>query len=194
VPSHLIRTGALDSNHYEKLGKAIPELEPLPIFIDDSTDLGVSDIHARAQSLQNRYKIKFIIIDYLQIMRLPKGESQNVKLGEITRALKNLARKLGVPVLLLSQLNREVDKRNPPVPRLVDLRDSGSIEQDADNVLLLLRPSYYDMRDKNGLLFDKGMTEVIIAKQRNGPTGSVAIDFDEETIRFGDWIESREAV
>lgn len=168
---------------------AAEDLKHAPIYIDDSPDLTVLNLRARARRMSAQYGIKCIMIDYLQLMSAPGAarESRQVEVSTISRGVKSLARELNVPVICLSQLNRGSENREGNRPRMSDLRESGSIEQDADVVILLHREEYYHVQDENWKLEnpDKvGIAELIIAKQRNGPTGVVKLAWDNKTTRF----------
>ncbi len=170
-----------------KLQQAAADLAEAPMFIDDTPSLSVLELRAKARRLYSRHDIKLVIIDYLQLMSSPGAESRVNEVGEISRGVKALARELGVPVICLSQLNRNPEKRESNRPILSDLRESGSIEQDADVVMMLHREEYYHTaeegwKDQNP---DKvGLTELIICKQRNGPVGVVNLQFNREITRF----------
>ena len=154
----------------------------LPLFIDDTPNLSIQEIKSKTQRIifeQNH--IGLIIIDYLQLMENPNTNSGNrvEELSKITRALKNIAREFKVPVIVLSQLSRSVETRMNKRPILSDLRESGSIEQDADLVLMLYRDSYY-----NESIFEQNITELIVAKHRNGPLGMIILNFEAEFTKF----------
>jgi replicative DNA helicase len=151
------------------------------IFIDDSPGISSLEVRAKARRLKSREDIGLIIIDYLQLMqgRL-RVENRQQEISEISRSLKSLARELSIPVIALSQLSRAVESREPPRPRLADLRESGAIEQDADLVAFLYREEYYKKEtDEN-----RGIAELNIAKQRNGPVGNIKLTFIKEYTRF----------
>jgi len=156
----------------------------VPIFIDDSAALSPLEMRAKARRLKSTYDISCVVVDYLQLMHLGGGrvESRQQEITTISRHLKGLARELGVPVIVLSQLNRAAESREGNRPKMSDLRESGSIEQDADVVMLLHREDYYH-RGEAG--YEQNNTaELIIAKQRNGPTGIVPLIFREKLTRF----------
>jgi hypothetical protein len=168
---------------------AAEDLKHAPIYIDDSPDLTVLNLRARARRMAAQYGIKCIMIDYLQLMSAPGAarESRQVEVSTISRGVKSLARELNVPVVCLSQLNRGSENREGNRPRMSDLRESGSIEQDADVVILLHREEYYHVQNEDWKMEnpDKvGIAELIIAKQRNGPTGVVKLAWDNKTTRF----------
>jgi replicative DNA helicase len=177
-----VRTGHLSDREFPRLAMAAGRLGDAPIFIDDTPALSVLELRAKARRLKRdpANKLGLVIVDYIQLMRSSEGrDNREQEISEISRSLKALAKELHVPVLALSQLNRQVESRTPPVPRLADLRESGAIEQDADVIIFLYRDDYYnDDSDK------KGLAEVIVAKQRNGPTGSVELTFLREFTRF----------
>jgi replicative DNA helicase len=184
VDSQMVRKGMLNTEHYQRLVDACGVLSESPIFIDDTSALSPLELRAKARRLKNQYDIQCIMVDYLQLMHLGSGrvESRQQEIGTISRYLKALARELSLPVVVLSQLNRGVEGREGHKPRMSDLRESGSIEQDADVIILLHREDYYHRGD---LEWEKtNLSEVIVAKQRNGPTGTVKLTFSEERTRF----------
>ena len=184
IESQLVRKGMLDTEHYEKLAKACGILGEAPIYIDDSAGLTPLQMRAKARRLKARHDIKCIILDYMQLMTLGVGrvESRQQEITAISRYMKAMARELDIPVVVLSQLNRSPEGREGHRPRMSDLRESGSIEQDADVVILLHREDYYHRGEEN--YQDNNIADVIIAKQRNGPTGAVQLTFLEKFTRF----------
>ena len=180
VDAHKVRTGYLSPSDWPRLTAAAGKLSESPIFIDDTPGISVMELRAKARRLKSQHDIKMIVLDYMQLMRGAIGsESRQQEISEISRSLKALARELNVPVIGISQLSRAVETRNDHRPQLSDLRESGAIEQDADLVLLLLREEYYNPTPEN-----QGLAEVIIAKQRNGPVGSLNLTFIKEYTRF----------
>ncbi len=180
VDAHKVRTGFLAQSDWPALTSAAAKLSEAPIFIDDTPGLTVLELKAKARRLKAQFDIKMVIVDYLQLMQGgANSESRQQEISEISRSLKALARELHVPVIAISQLSRAVESRNDHRPQLSDLRESGAIEQDADMVVLLLREEYYNPTEEN-----RGKAEVIIAKQRNGPVGSVFLTFIREYTRF----------
>jgi replicative DNA helicase len=177
-----VRTGHLSDREFPKLAMAAGRLADASIYIDDTPALSVLEVRAKARRLKRdaAAKLGLVIVDYIQLMRSAEGrDNREQEISEISRSLKALAKELQVPVVALSQLNRQVENRNPPIPRLADLRESGAIEQDADVIMFLYREEYYvDDTDK------KGLAEVIVAKQRNGPIGTVELTFLKEFTRF----------
>src|SRR6059058_6136970 len=177
-----VRTGHLSDREFPKLAMAAGRLADAPIFIDDTPALSILELRAKARRLKRdpSTKLGLIIVDYLQLMRSTEGkDSREQEISEISRSLKALAKELNVPVIALSQLNRQVESRNPPKPRLADLRESGAIEQDADVIAFIYREEVYvEDTDK------KGLAEIIVAKQRNGPVDSVELTFLAEFTRF----------
>ena len=181
VEAHRIRSGRIPSDDLHLLTAACDQLSRASIFIDDTSALSMMTLRSRARRQKARTGLDLIMVDYLQLLSFPKSESRQQEISDISRSLKSLARELEVPVVALAQLSRQVELRDDKRPQLSDLRESGSIEQDADVVLLLYRPEYYPaLRDEE----NKGLAEVIIAKQRNGPTGIVRLQFFESTMRF----------
>ncbi len=187
-----LQTGRFDSDLYPILTDAAGRLAGAKIYIDDSSNISALEIRAKTRMLKARGELDLIIVDYLQLMeeRTSRMENRQQEIATISRHLKSLARELEVPVIALSQLSRAVERREDNRPQLADLRESGAIEQDADVVLLLFREEYYQKQSGNAEVADnvKNKTEVIIAKQRNGPTGVVGLNFFGERVRF----ESRE--
>lgn len=181
VDTHKVRSGFLAPSDWPKLTAAAGKLSEVPIFVDDSPAISALELRAKARRLKSHHDIKLIVVDYLQLMRgmVSRPESRQQEISEISRSLKALARELHIPVIAISQLSRAVEARQDHRPQLSDLRESGAIEQDADVVVLLLREEYYFPTEEN-----KGIAEVIIAKQRNGPVGSIRLAFIKEYMRF----------
>lgn len=184
VDSQLVRKGMLDTEHYQKLVDACGAISEAPIFIDDTSALSPLEMRAKTRRLKSAYNIQCVMVDYLQLMHLGTGrvESRQQEISTISRYLKSLARELDVPVVVLSQLNRAAEGREGHRPRMSDLRESGSIEQDADVVMLLHREDYYHRGETDYEPNNKA--EIIIAKQRNGPTGTVELTFRDKCTRF----------
>jgi replicative DNA helicase len=176
--AHHVRKRGISRDEWTKLTTAASFLTDAPIFIDDSPGLTLMELRAKARRLKAQKGIKLVAVDYLQLLDPPRAENRQQEVSIISRGLKSLARELEVPVIAVSQLNRAVEVREDHRPRMSDLRESGSIEQEADLILLLHREGYYNP-DKNPRL-----TEVIIAKQRNGPTDTVKLTFLTECMRF----------
>lgn len=180
-----LRTGKLRSsgpeNDFEKLNEAMGILSEAPIYIDDTASANIMEIRTMARRLQTEHNLGLIIIDYLQLMegRSRAGDNRVQEISEISRALKQLARELNIPVIALSQLSRQVESRSPQIPKLSDLRESGSIEQDADVVMML----YREDREKPDTP-NKQIVEVIVAKHRNGPLGKASLYFEEQSTTF----------
>jgi len=181
INAHRFRTGHLMSSEWERLSGAISTLSAAKIFIDDTPAISALEIRAKTRRLAADQKaLDLIVIDYLQLMGGSKRtESRQQEVSQISRELKALAKEMNVPVLALSQLSRAPEARNPPKPLMSDLRESGSIEQDADVVAFIFREDYYKETEEN-----KGLAELIVAKQRNGPTGTVKLAFLREFTRF----------
>ncbi|MDP6989133.1 MAG: replicative DNA helicase, partial [Planctomycetota bacterium] len=179
VDAHALKTGRVPPDDYAELARAAGELQEMSIFLDDSPGMTVMTLRSRARRIKQRHGLHMVVVDYLQLMTHPRAESRQMEISQISRSLKELARELEVPVVALSQLSRAVESREDKRPQLSDLRESGSIEQDADVVLLLFRPEYYNPTDEN-----RGLAEVICAKQRNGPTGVARLQFFGSTMRF----------
>jgi replicative DNA helicase len=186
IDSQKVRRGMLGDEHFRKLADACDELAKAPIYIDDTSTLSPLELRAKARRLKSKYDIQCIVVDYLQLMHLGSGriESRQQEITAISRYLKAVARELNIPVIVLSQLNRAPEGREGHKPRMSDLRESGSIEQDADVVMLLHREDYYKRNEEGENFTPNNTAELIIAKQRNGPTGSVELRFMEKTTRF----------
>jgi replicative DNA helicase len=186
VDAQKVRKGMLDTEHYEALRDACSELNEAPIFIDDTSSLTPLELRAKARRLKSQRGIRCIIVDYLQLMHLgtSRVESRQQEITIISRYIKALARELNIPVVVLSQLNRSPEGREGHRPRMSDLRESGSIEQDADVVILLHREDYYRRSEDEKDYKPDNTAELIIAKQRNGPTGSIELIFMERFTRF----------
>ncbi len=179
INAHNVRTGLLSHSDWPKLTQAAGKLSESPIYVDDSPGISILELRAKGRRLKRKFSIGLIVIDYLQLMdATAAGENRQQEISTISRGLKALARQLNVPVIAVSQLSRAPEKELRR-PRLSDLRESGAIEQDADVVLMLFREDYYSPTEEN-----KGVAEVIIAKQRNGPTGTVKLAFIKEYTRF----------
>ena len=182
VESKRLRDGRLTDTDFGKIGHAIGRLGEAPIFIDDNPNLTVMDIRGKARRMAAREGLGLVVIDYIQLMSgRTSAENRQVEVSEISRGLKILARELEVPVIALSQLSRGLEQRQDKRPQLADLRESGSIEQDADVVMFLYRDDYYNPESN-----DRGTAEVIVAKHRNGPTGRVRLAFLDHYTRFAD--------
>ncbi|WP_422124668.1 replicative DNA helicase [Planococcus sp. X10-3] len=181
IDAQVLRTGALQNEDWRKLTMAMGSLSNAGIFIDDTPGIRVNDIRAKCRRLKQEYGLGMIMIDYLQLIAGPgkSGENRQQEVSDISRSLKGLARELEVPVIALSQLSRGVEQRQDKRPMMSDLRESGSIEQDADIVSFLYREDYYDKETE-----DQNMIEIIVAKQRNGPTGTVKLAFVKEYNKF----------
>ncbi len=189
VDAHKVRTGYLSPSDWPRLTAAAGKLSEAPIFIDDSPAISVMELRAKARRLKAHHDIKLIMLDYMQLMRgSGSEESRQQEISDISRSLKSLARELNVPVVAISQLSRAVESRTDHRPQLSDLRESGAIEQDADVVVLILREEYYNPTPDN-----QGIAEIIIAKQRNGPVGSVKLSFIKELTRFENLARMEEA-
>jgi len=178
-----IRTGNLSDEDFGKLSEAMGEMAEAQIFIDDTPGLSVLEMRTKARRVNHEQPLGLIVVDYLQLMQGSASGSNNDNriqvVGEISRGLKLIARELNVPVIALSQLNRSVEARSPQIPQLADLRESGSIEQDADIVMFIYREAYYNPETER-----ENITDLIIAKHRNGPTGKVELYFNPERLRF----------
>jgi len=174
-----VRRGQIENDDIRKLTDAAGELMEAPIFIDDSSSPTVIQIRTKARRIKQRHGLALIVIDYIQLVQTNTLESRNLEISQMSRGLKSLARELEVPVIAISQLNRGVDSRENRVPRMSDLRESGALEQDADLILFLYRESQYNPTPEN-----QNEAEVIVAKQRNGPTGRIPLHFFGNILRF----------
>lgn len=182
VDSWKLRTGNLSDEDFPKIGYAMGVLSEAPIFIDDAAGANIMEIRAKARRMQMEHGLGLIIVDYLQLMsgHSKSSEGNRVQeISEISRGLKGLARELNVPIIALSQLSRNVEHRDDKRPQLSDLRESGSIEQDADIVMFIYRDDYYNSDSDR-----KGVTELLVRKHRNGPTGNVDLFFNPAQMRF----------
>ena len=178
--SHLVRTGRLPKNEWKKLSEAASILSESDIYIDDSADLNIMELRAKARQLKADKDVDIIFIDYIQLLHAPqKSESRQQEISYISRSLKALAKELDIPIVALSQLSRAVESRTDHRPIMSDLRESGAIEQDADVVMFIYRKYVYSKAEE-----DQGMAEIIISKHRNGPTGIVKVSFIDKYAKF----------
>lgn len=192
VESEKIKTGSLNGAEFQRIVGCVTEMQKYQMIIDDQAGLKITDLRARARRMKESYGVGLIIIDYLQLLSGSnsnrQGENRQNEISEISRMLKNLARELNVPIICLSQLSRKVEERTGHRPMMSDLRESGSIEQDADIVMFLFRREYYDPNDK------PGMAEVIVAKNRHGGVGSVNLTFRKEFAQFVNYTPIKQSV
>ena len=181
VPLNNIRSGQLGEEEWAKMARRMGEISDAPLFIDDSPNLSLMEIRAKSRRLKQRHDLKLIVIDYLQLMTSGKQvENRQQEVSEFSRQLKLLAKELNVPVVAISQLNRSPEQRSDKKPMLSDLRESGSIEQDADVVILLHREDLYDSQNRSG------EADLIVAKHRNGPTRTITVSAQLHLARFTD--------
>lgn len=189
VQSDKIKTGSLNGVEFQRVVECVSEMQNHLLVIDDQPGLKITDLRARARRMKENYGIGFLVVDYLQLITgsgsARTSESRQNEISEISRMLKNLARELNIPILCLSQLSRKVEERPGHRPMMSDLRESGSIEQDADIVMFLLRREYYDPMDK------PGMAELIVAKNRHGGVGSVNMTYRKEIAQFANYTPIR---
>ncbi|MBC8203422.1 MAG: replicative DNA helicase [Planctomycetes bacterium] len=194
VSGHKLRRNMLSESDMQAIIRACDELMQSPLFIDDTPGLSIMQLRAKARRLKQSHDIGAVIIDYMQLMTSGKrAESRQQEVSEISRGIKALARELNVPVICLSQLNRAAEQREGHRPRMSDLRESGSIEQDADVVTMLHRESYYHMNDPDWMAENEdkhSLSELIIAKQRNGPTATIKMTWEASCTRFYDWSDA----
>jgi replicative DNA helicase len=185
VPLNNIRSGQLGEEEWAKMARRMGEISDAPLFIDDSPNLSLMEIRAKSRRLKQRHDLKLIVIDYLQLMTSGKRvENRQQEVSEFSRQLKLLAKELNVPVVAISQLNRSPEQRSDKKPMLSDLRESGSIEQDADVVILLHRDDLYDSQNRSG------EADLIVAKHRNGPTRTITVSAQLHLARFTDMAAS----
>jgi replicative DNA helicase len=181
IDSHKFRRGMVSEEEKNRLGYVCAQLAEVPLYIDDTPGMSVLELRAKARRLAQQYAVQAVFVDYLQLMSAPaRSENRQQEIATISRGLKALGRELNVPIIAMSQLNRAPEGREGHRPRMGDLRESGAIEQDADVVLLLHREEYYKRDDPSV----KGLAELIIAKQRNGPTDTVELVFDSRLTTF----------
>jgi len=187
INSHRLRMGQINDDEWSAVSRAYGKLSEASVFIDDGGISTVNDVRTKARRLQAEYGLDLLVIDYLQLMQSRRSDNRVQEISEISRGLKQLARELDIPVVALSQLSRAVENRSDHRPLLSDLRESGSIEQDADVVMLIYREDRYDTETNR-----KGIAEINIAKHRNGSTENVSLRFFEATTRFADFEPYRE--
>lgn len=204
IPSEQIRRGDMTEDEFRRFLEAAKDLETCPLFIDDTPALPISSLAARARRLKRQHGLDVLIVDYLQLVRPATAKDSRVnEVSEITQGLKAIAKELNIPVIALSQLSRQVESREDKRPMLSDLRESGSIEQDADVVMFVFREEYYKEREKPGehevekmMAWQQemeqlmGKAEVIIGKQRHGPIGSIDLSFEGQFTRFGNLVKT----
>ena len=181
VELNKIRSGRLEDTDWPRVTSAVSQLNQQQLMIDDSSSLTINQIRSRSRRTKKKYGLDLIVVDYLQLME-GRAESRTLEIEQISRGLKGLAKELGVPVIALSQLNRELEKRPNKRPLMADLRQSGAIEQDADLILFVYRDEVYNEDSP-----DKGTAEIIIAKQRNGEIGKVRLVFQGHHCRFNNY-------
>ena len=188
VENTKVRTGHLGERDFPRLVDAASRIAEAPIFIDDTPALNITEMRAKARRLHRDTPLSAVIVDYLQLMRSPMyGSNREQEISDISRSLKALAKELKIPVIALSQLNRSLESRNDKRPLMSDLRESGAIEQDADLIMFIYRDEVYNQESP-----DAGVAEIIISKQRSGPTGTVRLAFSPEFTRFAELEEHRE--
>jgi len=182
IDGHRLMSGAIGGNDYHRISHALEKLNAMKLFIDDTANIGVLEMRAKSRRLQAEHGLNLLVVDYIQLMSgRGRFENRTLELASISRSLKGLAKELNVPIVVLSQLSRAPEARSDHRPQLSDLRESGALEQDADVVVLIYRDDAYN-RDPNSP--DAGTAELILAKQRNGPTGVVRLAFLREQTRF----------
>jgi replicative DNA helicase len=180
IDAHRLRGGFLNDKDYGKLSTALGTLGDARVFIDDSASIGVLEMRAKARRLKAEHGLDLLIVDYVQLMQgRGRFDNRQQELASISRSLKGLAKELRIPIVALSQLSRAPDARADHRPQLSDLRESGALEQDADVVLFIYREDQYEPKEEN-----EGIAEIIIGKQRNGPTGTVKLAFVKEFTKF----------
>lgn len=190
IDQHKVRTGKLEEDDWENLTEALGKLSEAPIFIDDTPALSPAEVRSRARRVAREHHLGLIVVDYLQLMQMPGyEENRTLEISTISRSLKALAKELNVPVIALSQLNRGLEQRADKRPIMSDLRESGAIEQDADLIAFIYRDEVYHEDTR-----DKGIAEIIIAKQRNGPIGRVRLTFRGQYTRFENFTPAMQGV
>jgi len=181
-----LRTGSLRTDDWPRLTESADRLSELPILIDDTSAIGVLEIKAKCRRLKKRSDLGLVIVDYMQLIKGRRSaESRQLEMSEISASLKGLAKDLNVPVVALSQLNRKVEDRPNKRPQLADLRESGAIEQDADVIAFIYRDEIYNPNSEE----NRNLAEIIIGKQRNGPTGFFKLTFQKELTRFRNYTQ-----
>jgi replicative DNA helicase len=181
-----VRTGNLSERDFARIVDGASRISEAEIFIDDTPALTITEVRAKARRLHREHPLGLVVVDYLQLLRSPAySHSREQEISDISRSLKALAKELNVPVVALSQLNRSVESRTDKRPLTSDLRESGAIEQDADIIMFIYRDEVYNRESS-----DKGVAEIIIGKQRSGPTGTVRVAFSGEFTRFDNLDES----
>jgi replicative DNA helicase len=184
IDQHKVRTGKLDDEDWPRLTSAVSILADTPMFVDDTPALTPGELRARCRRLKREHDLGLVVVDYLQLMQVPgTKENRATEISEISRSLKALAKEMDVPVVALSQLNRSLEQRPDKRPRMADLRESGAIEQDADVIIFIYRDEVYNPESS-----DKGSAEIIIAKQRNGPTDTLRLTFLGQYTRFENYL------
>lgn len=184
IDQHHVRTGQLTDEDWPRITSAVHMLSEAKLFIDDTPALSPGEVRARARRIKRKHGLGLVVLDYLQLMQVPGGgENRATEISEISRGLKAMAKELNVPVIALSQLNRSLEQRNDKRPIMSDLRESGAIEQDADLIVFIYRDEVYNEDSP-----DKGMAEIIIAKQRNGPIGKSVLTFLGKYTKFENYI------
>ncbi len=190
VEVNRVRTGFLAPSEWPVLTSAAGRLSEAPIYIDDTPAINVFELRAKARRMKAHHGIELLVVDYLQLIRgMRRNDSRQQEISEISQSLKALAKELAIPIIAISQLSRAVESREGHKPKLSDLRDSGAIEQDADVVVLLYREEYYNPTEEN-----RGVADVIIAKQRNGPVGTIPLTFLKEFTKFTDLSREHEPI
>ncbi len=188
VEINRVRTGFLAPSEWPVLTNAAGKLSEAPIYIDDTPAMSIFEIRSKARRLKAHHNVQLILVDYLQLIRgMRRGDNRQQEISDISQSLKALAKELNIPVIAVSQLSRAVESREGHRPKLSDLRESGAIEQDSDVVILLFREEYYKPSDEN-----QGIADIIIAKQRNGPVGTIKLTFLKEYTKFADMAREKE--
>ncbi len=183
IDGHKLQSGWVNQSDYSRMGEAFSAIGGTSLFVDDSAVVGVLDVRGKARRQKAKHGLDLVVLDYLQLMQIDKAENRNLAIADVSRSLKLLARELDVPVVALSQLSRTVESRGgDKKPMMSDLRDSGALEQDADLIVFIHRPEVYQETPDNA-----GVAEIIISKQRNGPTGTVKLRWCKESTRFDNW-------
>lgn len=189
IDSYRLMSGQIGQKEYGQITHALDSLSESRLFVDDTAGMGVIEMRAKARRLKAEHGLDILAVDYVQLMTgRGRFENRTLELASISRSLKGLAKELGVPILVLSQLSRAPEARSDKRPMLSDLRESGALEQDADVVIMIFREEMYKL-DKDEPSENDGLAELIIAKQRNGPTGTAKVRFDKQWTRFDNLAE-----
>lgn len=182
IDGHRLQQGFVNQTDYTRISDALGGIAESGLYVDDTASMGIFELRGKARRIKAKHGLGLIVVDYLQLMQMGQAENRNLAVADVSRAMKLIARELHIPVVALSQLSRDTERRGEKKPMLSDLRDSGALEQDADLVLFIHRPEVYAPTHNN-----EGLAEIVIAKQRNGPTGTIQLRWDKHATRFDNW-------